>query len=66
MALEGAIRLFWSRTGGWAMNKGFFQTVAIVICAVGTVYTLYILQKDGTLQSMWEAVTSGSFGGFPL
>ncbi|NNE83484.1 MAG: hypothetical protein HKN28_05895 [Alphaproteobacteria bacterium] len=48
------------------MNKGFFQTVAIIICAVGTVYTLYILQKDGTLQSMWEAVTSGSFGGFPL
>ena len=48
------------------MSKGFFQTVAIVICAVGTVYTLSILQKDGTLQSMWEAVTSGSFGGFPL
>lgn len=48
------------------MSKGFFQTIAIVICAVGAVYTLYILQKDGTLQSMWEAVTSGSFGGFPL
>jgi hypothetical protein len=48
------------------MSKGLFQTVAIAICAAGAVYTLYILQKDGTLQSMWEGVTSGSFGGFPI
>ncbi|NKB49938.1 MAG: hypothetical protein GKS02_11340 [Alphaproteobacteria bacterium] len=48
------------------MNKGAFQTIAIVLCAVGAVYMLYILHKDGTLQSMWEAATSGSFGGFPL
>lgn len=48
------------------MNKGFLQTVAIIICAVGAIYMVIILQRDGTLQSMWEALTSGAFGGFPL
>ena len=48
------------------MNRGFLQSVGIAVCAVGTVYMLYVLQKDGTLQMMWSALTSGAFGGFPL
>jgi hypothetical protein len=48
------------------MNRGFLQVIAIVICAVGVVYTLWLLHKDGTLQSMWGALTSSGFGGFPL
>lgn len=48
------------------MNRGFLQSIAIVICAVGVVYMLIILKKDGTLQTMWEALTSSGFGGFPL
>ena len=49
-----------------AMNKGFLQTIAIVICAAGAIYTVIILQRDGTLQAMWDALTSGAFGGYPL
>ncbi|MCZ6455344.1 MAG: hypothetical protein O7G13_08895 [Alphaproteobacteria bacterium] len=48
------------------MSRGFFQSVAIVICAIGVIYTLIILQRDGTLQTMWDALTSGAFGGYPL
>jgi len=48
------------------MSKGFFQTVAIILCATGVIYTMIILQRDGTLAAMWEALTSGAFGGFPL
>ena len=48
------------------MNKGFLQTIAIVICAAGAVYTLILLKRDGTLQAMWDALTSGAFGGYPL
>ena len=48
------------------MNKGFFQTIAIIICAGGAVYMLIILKRDGTLQRLWDALTSGAFGGFPL
>ena len=48
------------------MSKGFVQTVAIIVCAVGVIYTMIILQRDGTLAEMWAALTSGAFGGFPL
>jgi len=48
------------------MNRGFLQTIAIVVCAVGLVYALIVLHRDGTLQRMWGALTSGGFGGFPL
>ena len=48
------------------MNRRPLQSIAIVICAVGLVYMLVILQKDGTLQTMWDALTSGAFGGFPI
>jgi len=48
------------------MNRGFLQTIAIVICAIGLVYTLIVLYRDGTLQRMWSALTSSGFGGFPL
>jgi hypothetical protein len=48
------------------MNRGTLQSIAIVICAVGLVYALYVLNKDGTLQAMWSALTSSGFGGFPL
>jgi hypothetical protein len=58
----GIIRL----KGCWSMSRGFFQSVAIVICAIGVIYTLIILQRDGTLQTMWDALTSGAFGGYPL
>ncbi len=48
------------------MNRGFLQTIAIVICAAGLVYALLVLHKDGTLQAMWSALTSSGLGGFPL
>ncbi len=48
------------------MNKGTIQTIAIVLVAIGLVYSLILLQRDGTLANMWATLTSGSFGGFPL
>jgi len=48
------------------VNRGFLLSIAIVICAAGLVYALIVLYKDGTLQRMWGALTSGGFGGFPL
>ena len=48
------------------MNRRTLQSVAIVLVAIGLVYALVILQKDGTLQNMWAVLSSGSFGGFPL
>lgn len=48
------------------MNRGFLQSVGIVVCAVGTVYMIYVLHQDGTLGMMWSALTSGAFGGFPM
>ncbi len=48
------------------MNKGFLQTIDILICAAAAIYTEIILQRDGTLQTMWDALTSGAFGGYPL
>lgn len=48
------------------MNRGFLQTIGIVICAVGLVYALMVLHRDGTLAAMWSALTSSGFGGFPL
>ena len=54
------------RRGHWTMNKGSIQTIAIVLVAIALVYSLIILERDGTLQDMWATLTSGSFGGFPL
>ena len=48
------------------MNRRAIQTAALGLVAIGLVYALVILQKDGTLQDMWAVLTSGSFGGFPL
>lgn len=48
------------------MNNRSFQTIAIAIVAVVLVYSLVILKRDGTLANMWAALTSGSFGSFPL
>ncbi len=48
------------------MNRRSLQTIAIVICAAGLVYTLIVLQKSGTLQAMWSVLMSTGFGGFPL
>lgn len=48
------------------MNKGSIQTIAIVVVAIALVYSLIVLERDGTLQDMWATLTSGSFGGFPL
>lgn len=48
------------------MNRRSLQSIAIVICLVGLVYSLLVLQKSGTLQHLWSTLTSGAFGGFPL
>jgi hypothetical protein len=48
------------------MNRRSLQTIAIVVCAAGLVYTLIVLQKSGALQTMWSVLTSGAFGGLPL
>jgi len=48
------------------MNRRSLQTIALIACLVGLVYSLTVLQRDGTLAAMWEALTSGAFGSFPL
>ncbi len=48
------------------MNRRSLQTIAIVVCAAGLVYSLIVLQKSGTLQAMWSVLMSGAYGGFPL
>ncbi len=48
------------------MNRRSIQSIAILICAAGLVYSLIVLQRDGTLTAMWEALTSGAFGSYPL
>jgi len=48
------------------MNRRSFQTIALLACAGALIYSLVALQRDGTLTQAWEALTSGSFGSFPL
>jgi len=48
------------------MNTRSLQTILLVICLVGLVYMLIVLQKDGSLQRLWSTLTSGAFGGYPL
>ena len=48
------------------MNRRSIQTIAIVLIAIGLVYALIVLQKDGILADMWAVLTSGGFYGLPL
>jgi len=48
------------------MNRRSVQSIALVVCAGALIYSLVVLQRDGTLTQVWEALTSGSFGSFPL